>query len=348
MKAKKLLTNKEIASFCGQVALIFNAGITPAEGMSILLSDTANSEGKEIIEQIHQKCCEGSSFCDAIKCTEVFPDYVVNMIHMGEESGNLDNVMQSLSDYYEREENIAESIKSAISYPIIMIGMMLLVIIVLLTKVLPIFDQVFNQLGSEMQGVSKSLMNIAVVIRQYSVVIIVILCVAVLLFLFFKKTNPGKRMLYSFLHKFPLTRGFYESVAAGRFASGMALMLSSGVDTYSSLDLVKVLVGNKPMEDKITKCKELIEQGSNFSEAIASAGIFSNLYCKMISVGFRAGSVDVVMRKIADNFEKETDNRIHSIISILEPTLVIILSVIVGLILLSVILPLMGIMSSIG
>lgn len=345
---QKPLSNQEIASFCSQMSLIYNAGITPAEGVSILLSDTQNSEGREIFEAILEHCNKGEAFHTAISSCGVFPEYVVNMITIGEESGNLDDVLISLTNYYEREQAISESIRSAISYPFFMIAMMLLVIIVLITKVLPIFNQVFVQLGSEMQGFSRSLMNMGTAIQNYSILIIVVLCVLILLFLFLRHTKSGRRFNRRLLNALPLTRGFYDKVAAGRFASGMALMLSSGMDTYGSLDLVSVLVANKRMEYKIVRCKQLIEAGKNFSEAIAETHIFSNLYAKMVSVAFRAGSVDTIMKKIADNYERETDSKINAIISVLEPTLVIILSVIVGLILLSVILPLMGIMTSIG
>jgi len=348
MKSKRMLSNRELSSFCGQVALILKAGITPSDGMGILLSDSKDTEGKEIISDILKVCVSGESFCNAIKSTNVFPQYVINMVALGEESGNLDVVMESLSTYYEREENIADSIRSAISYPFVMIGMMLLVIVVLLTKVLPIFNQVFIQLGSEMRGASRTLMNIGNNMQKYSIVIIGVLVVFIILFFLATKTKKGKQITSNFLTRFFMTRNFYENIASGRFASGMALTLSSGLDTYQSLDMVAELVENKKMASKITHCKDLIQNGSNFAEAIAGSSIFSNLYAKMISVGFKTGSVDIVMKKIATNYEKETDNKIRSIISILEPTLVIILSFIVGLILLSVILPLMGIMSSIG
>ena len=116
------------------------------------------------------------------------------------------------------------------------------------------------------------------------------------------------------------------------------------MDTYSSLDMVAALVGNEKMKQKILNCKEAIHAGANFAEALTGAGIFNHLYSQMVSVG----NVDMVLRKIADRYEENTNRRLQSIIAVLEPTLVIILSVIVGLILLSVILPLMGIMTSIG
>lgn len=347
MRQKKL-SNQEIASFCSQTAMLFQAGITPAESMNILLNDSKTAEGKEIIQTILYTCRQGEPFAKALKAADVFPDYVLHMIAIGEESGNLDDVMQSLADYYEREESISDSIRSAVSYPFIMIGIMLLVIFVLLGKVMPIFNQVFIQLGSEMTGISATLLNLGNSLNRYSLIFVIILAVFVLLYFLSVKTKKGRRLTRRILSALPLTKGFYEKLAAGRFANGMALTISSGMDTFSSLDMVSELTEHKGMQEKIASCKKAIKDGANFAEALTDSGIFSNLYSRMVAVGFRTGSIDVVMQKIADNYDRETEQKIRSIISILEPTLVIILSVIVGLILLSVIFPLMGIMSSIG
>lgn len=347
MRSSKL-TNQEIASFCGQTAMLFQAGITPVESMQIMLSDSKSTEGKAVIEAILKTCRKGESFANALRDSDVFPDYVLHMITIGEESGNLDDVMQSLADYYEREESISDSIRSAVSYPFIMIGIMLLVIFVLLGKVMPIFNQVFIQLGSEMSGISASLLQIGNSLNRYSLLILIVLAVLVLVYLLSVKTKRGRTISRKFLSVFPPTKSFYEKLAAGRFASGMALTISSGMDTYTSLDMVSALTEHTGMQKKIAECKEAIKQGANLSEALTGANIFSNLYARMVSVGFKTGSIDTVMNKIADHYDKETERKIRSIIAILEPTLVIILSVIVGFILLSVIFPLMGIMSSIG
>lgn len=347
MRQKKL-SNQEIASFCSQTSILFQAGIAPAESMSILLNDSKTAEGRELLQQILDICKTGEHFSSALKETGVFPEYVLHMITIGEESGNLDNVMQSLTNYYEREDAIADSIRNAVSYPFVMIGIMVVVIFVLLGKVMPIFNQVFIQLGSEMTGISGTLLSIGTALNRYSIFIVTLLVLAVLVFLLATKTKKGRQFTKRVLSTFPLTRGFYEKLAAGRFASGMALTISSGMDTFTSLDMVSELTEHKGMQEKISKCKKAIQDGANFSEALTASGIFSNLYSRMVAVGFRTGSIDRVMQKIADNYDRETEKKIRSIISVLEPTLVIILSIIVGLILLSVIFPLMGIMSSIG
>lgn len=348
MKDQKKLSNAEIASFCNQTALLFQSGITPTESISILLSDVRSGNGRELLGSILEVCRQGEPFHKALASTKVFPDYVLHMVALGEESGNLDVCMLSLAAYYEKEQNISESIRSAVTYPFLMIAMMLIVIFVLISKVMPIFNQVFIELGSEMTGFAASLLKLGGNLNRYSLVLLGILCVLFLLYLFASKTALGKRITTKFLNVFPLTRSFYDSVACQRFASGMALCLSSGMDTYTSLDMVSQLAGNRSMQNKIASCKNALHAGANLAEALSRSAIFNHLYSQMVAVGFKSGNVDVVLSKIADSYEKTTDKKMQSLISILEPTLVIILSIIVGLILLSVILPLMGIMASIG
>ena len=348
MNKQKVLSHAEVASFCRQTAMIIKAGITPAEGMSILMNDTADKDGKALLEQISLSCRQGNSFHMALEETGLFPSYVIKLIALGEESGNTDDVLTSLADYYDREEAIADSIKSAVTYPLIMIAMMFLVILVLIVKVLPIFRQVFVQLGTEMNSFATSLLSVGNTLSKYSLIITLFFFVIIGGFILFYKTGSGRMTITRFLTRFPLTSNFYEKIAAGRFASGMFLALTSGMDTYRSLDMISEIVENDDMQQKIKICRDELKKENNLPDALASARIFSNLYSRMISVGFRSGSVDLVFKQIAKNYDEETEKQLNRIISIIEPTLVIILSLIVGMILLSVLLPLMGIMSSIG
>ncbi|MCR5100768.1 MAG: type II secretion system F family protein [Butyrivibrio sp.] len=347
-KSIKPLTNYEISILCRELSLLLKAGISPYEGVQILLQGLNNS-GKDILESMYEVLSQGEPLSVAMRTSGVFPDYVANMIEIGETSGNLDTVLESIADYYDQEENVQESIKSAVSYPMIMIALMLVVITVLITQVLPIFSQVFSQLGTSMSAFAQTLLNVGNVLNKYSFVLIILLVVICLLFIFFTATSTGKKKFYNFAVKFGPTKAIYEGIATQRFASGMVLMLSSGMDTYESLNMVEKLVENDVMVEKIQKCKNMIlEESLSFPEAVNKTAIFNPFYSKMISVGFDSGSIDNVMKQIAERYEQDTQKKIYRFISILEPTLVIILSIIVGVVLLSVILPLLGIMSSIG
>lgn len=344
----KLLSNEELAAFCSQLAILYHAAITPLESMRILLSDSKDPGTKALLNSIHDSISGGSTLAEALNQTKVFPDYVINTVRLGEESGSTEEILSSLAEYYEREVDIHENVKNAIAYPIVMIFMMLLVILVLITKVLPIFNQVFVSLGAEMSGFASSLLHVGNNLNKYSIGIIGFIVLSVILYFIFSKTQWGQKLGKKILCKFFLTKSFYEDVATEQFASGMLLVLRAGLDTYKGLDMVNELVEHDGISRKIDICKEEIMKQESFPDAIKKAGFFSNLDNRLVDIGFRSGQSEEAMRRIADEYEKTSKKKISSIISVIEPTLVIILSVIVGLILLSVILPLMGVMSSIG
>ena len=345
---KDALTPNEISAFCTQIAMVMKAGIPVSEGVEIMMEDMKNPAGKEILEHIHKKVELGSPLHLALEETNRFPKYVVDMCRIGEATGKLDDVMESLSAYYDREEAIAKNIKNAVTYPLIMIAMMLVVIAVLIIKVLPIFNDVFIQLGSEMTGFSRSVLNLGRLLGSYSFVFVGIIAVCAVVYFLLRGTEGGRRTLQRWGASFFATKKLNAKIASGRFAAAMSLMLASGLDTDQALDMVYRLVDNEFVRKKIDACKQYIAEGFTFADSLVRASIFSGIHARMVTVGFKTGSVDLVMNKLAERYEEEIDTQIGNIISILEPTLVAILSIIVGMILLSVMLPLMGIMSSIG
>ena len=344
---EKPFTNMEISAFCGQIALILKSGISSLEGITIMLEDTASAGEKDILQAILDHMQETGSMYQALENTRLFPSYMLHMIQIGEETGTLDEVMSALSEHYDREDSIAKSIKNAVTYPLIMAGMMVVVIIVLLVKVMPIFNQVFIQLGTEMTGFSRTLMGIGNAINHYSIVFVAILVVIAALILFGTRTASGKQMSRNIGYKFRFTRVIYEEIAACRFASGMALTLSSGLNPERSMELVSALNDDVHFQKKIDACQSLIDEGQDLAEALQGTGILTGMYARMASIGAKTGSMDQVMDNIAGLYQDDIDTRMNNSLAVLEPTLVIALSLIVGVILLSVMLPLMGIMSSI-
>lgn len=344
--AQKPLSNTELYSFCNQMALILKSGISSIEGISIMLEESEDTSEKTILWTIYDSLTESGDFAGSLERTGVFPSYMLHMIQIGEQTGKLDNVMFSLSTHYEREENISKAIKNAVTYPLIMITMMTVVVLVLITKVMPIFNQVFAQLGQEMTGFSKGLLSIGSAINNYSVFLVILLAVLVGAGLFFAKTACGKHIFRSLSSHFGFFRKIQDKVASCRFADCMALTLGSGFNPEYCMELASGLIEDTKFREKIEQCLSRMSEGCEFQAALTQTGIFSGVYGRMLSLASRTGGMDTVMQEIAEKYEEEIDNRLFRLISVLEPALVIFLSVIVGIILLSVMLPLMGIMSS--
>lgn len=344
--SQKQLSNTELSSFCNQMALILKSGISSIEGVSIMLEESQSNSEKIILQTIYDTLLETGNLFQALQTAEVFPSYMLHMVDIGEQTGRLDDIMKSLSLHYEREENIARSIRSAVAYPLIMISMMTVVILILITKVMPIFNQVFTQLGQEMSGFSKGLLSIGTTINRYSALFIAILVLFVILGFYFTKTKHGHKTFVLLRNHIPVLRHLYEKTSSCRFADCMALTLNSGLNPDYCTELAESLIEDENFRQKITKCRQMMSEGSELSAALTQTGIFSGIYGRMTNLASRTGGLDTVMSEIAEKYEEEIDDKLTSLISILEPTLVIILSVIVGIILLSVMLPLMGIMSS--
>ncbi len=347
IKQKHTFSNMELSSFCSQFSMILSSGISSIEGISILLEDASLPEEKEILQFIQEKIQASGSLYLALESTNLFPSYMLKMVQIGEETGTLDEVMSSLSIHYHREDTISHNIRGAVTYPLIMSGMMVVVIIVLLVKVMPIFNQVFIQLGTEMTGFSRTLMNLGNTINQYSIFFLFIIVILSFFFIWGTKTSGGRKAFKKLGYRLSITRSFYEEIAACRFASGMSLTLSSGLNPDRSMELVSGLNNDQYFQSKLNNCQRMIVDGKSLSEALHRSEIFTGMYAHLASIGEKTGSMDQAMNKIAELYQEDIDTHINNRLAVLEPTLVITLSLIVGVILMSVMFPLMGIMSSI-
>jgi len=338
------LSDIEISTFCGQMAMFLKAGMSVDEGFELMLSDTKEDDSRKMLEILNGRFNETGSLSAAVRESGCFPDYLSSMIRIGEETGKLDDVMATMEKHYSREAEIQKSIQNAVIFPMVMIAMITAVILVLLTKVFPLFNQAFLQLGSSMSGISAVLLNLGNAISKYSKVLIFILVCLAALVLFSIFTKKGRKAAAAVLNIFPFVRKMTDSLYLCRFANGMALTLRSGLPPQQSLEFAQQLIEDPVYRKRINAAVQAMDKGADLNESLKEAGIFNGSYARMLLVGARVGNTDEVMEKIADLSEDEFESRVIGFISAIEPVMVVVLSVIVGIILLSVMLPLTGIM----
>ena len=344
----KTLTNTELSYFCGQMSLILRAGISSIEGLYMMQDDSeATEDEKKLYIDIKKHLDDGGYLYEALERTGAFPPYMVKMTRIGEETGTLDNVMDALRRHYNREEEIRQSIRQAVTYPVVMAGMILVVILVLLLEVMPVFRQVFRQLGSEMTGFAGFLFGLGDVIRDYSIVFVIILTVLLVTVILCTRTEKGRKAGLSFLSRFKFFRRLRNDISTSRFADGLALALKSGFSPDFGIDMVSDIIEDKVFSAKVKDCRQRLIDGAPFDEALKQAGILSGVNARMMTIGHRTGSSDVVMEQISDLSQKRIDTSISSALGTIEPVLIVILSLVIGAILMSVMFPLLGIVSSI-
>lgn len=344
----KALSNEELMAFCSQLSMILHAGISSIEGLSIMKEDLPDGEGKKILELLYEQMEMSGNLTESMRKTEVFPEYVCSMTEIGEQTGRLDEVMDGLARHYERERDLTESIKSALMYPAVMLGMLTVVILILVIKVMPVFHEVLQQLGGGLTGISAGILKAGTFLSRYSLAFVILLAVLAAGMAYLGLSEKGRAVFGKWIEQSRLTGKTAEKMACSRVAEALSLCIFSGLDMDQSMEMTEQLVTHSEMKKRIQKCRELMAEGMGMDQALTESKIFSGIYGKMVSVGIRTGAVDQVMSKIAGEYEEEVVQSLQQKVGIIEPTLVAVLSILVGLILISVMLPLMNIMASLG
>ena len=347
-KASEKYSLQELSSFCLQVSLLLEAAVPLDEGLSIMAEDAGSQWEKEMLLFMAEGVELGDPFFQVLEQTGAFPAYVVRMARLGQSTGTLDQMMLSLSEYYEKEYFLVRSIKNALTYPIIMVFMLLAVLFVLFVQVMPVFEDVYEQLGAQLSPVASTAIRFGGVFSGVALAagaVLLLVCAAV-----WALTRMGKRFL--FLERL-VSWGKKRSrialaVANRRFTSVLALTLRSGLELEKGLELAAELAENPAVEGKIQICRDLLEEGQSYYDALKATGLFSGFHIQMIKTGNRSGHLDRIMDDISRDYEQQADEAIDNVISRFEPTMVAVLAVAVGLVLLSVMLPLAGVLSTIG
>lgn len=258
---EKPLSPRELSAFCAQLAMLVRSGIPAAEAISIMRGDAGGGPGGELLAAIGERLEDRAALGTALAEAGVFPRYFVSMVEIGERSGRLDEVLDALCAYYEREESVSEGIRSAVAYPLVMIVMMALVVGVLVIKVLPVFSEVFVELGGGASSFAGQVMRLGAASGRIAIALTAVVLLLLAAYLLMRAFPAGRAALSRWSAVFPLTRGISARVASGRFASAMAMMLSSGLDSDQSLDMAVRLLDEGPMRRRAERCRELVSAG---------------------------------------------------------------------------------------
>lgn len=343
---KNAMSAAELSSFCGQVALILEAGIPLYDGMETLAGADSKSEYADLYQQTSQKVTATGSLYDALKDDKRWPEYLIEMVGIGERSGQLDKVMRGLESYYAREDRIRGSLISAVTYPIVLGILLVVIVFVLLWKVMPVFDRVLSSMGITMSESGSVMMNIGSTIGWIVMALVAVVIIGVLICVVLMKTGKREKVL-SFLEKiFPPVYRIKKKLSASRVAGVLSMMLSGGFHTGEALEMTAAVLDDKDASAQVEKIRKELDNGSTFAQSVTSTNLFDDLQNRMITMGSATGMEDQVLGKLAQLNEEQVEDDISRLVSIIEPTLVALLAVIIGAVLLSVMLSMAGILAS--
>lgn len=335
--------------FCRELHQLVRTGIPLAEGLTMLREDETDPDTRSWLEALCRSTEEGLPLASALRETGAFPAYMTDMVSLAEETGRLEDVLLSLQRHYDRQLRMAADIRGAVAVPVTLFAVMVAVVILLVTQVLPVFDRVFAQLGVRMGAVATGMMNAGAVLAKagtgIAVVLVVIAAAALVVALV-----PALREKFTgwFRHSFG-GRGILGQMAAARFASSMSMAVASGLSMEESVSLsAKLCGGAKEIDEKTEQCRKEIEEGGSPADALSNSGLFSGRDCRLLKLAEQTGSLPDTLEDLAQRQEEESLRRIDRTVGAIEPAIVVITSALAGVILLSVMLPLMGLLSTIG
>jgi len=345
---KNFLDASFLSFFCMELYLALQAGITISESLLMLSEDEPDKNHQNLLKALYKETDAGNSLHSAMVREKIFPDYMVNMVEIGETTGRMEEVMGSLSAYYGRQVEMSSSLRDAVFYPATLFGVLLMVILVLIIKVLPIFQDVFGQLGLQMSPLVAFLLHAGQFISSYKVFFITLVSLLIVFILWLIYDQSMRSLVFNFMQNRLTGTDMGKKMLTARFSAALSMALSSGLDFDESFRLAEKLCANQQVAVKSQRCRRLLKEGKSLYEAISAAEIFPVLYRRMIYIGMRTGSIDIIMREIAQRSEREFNDKLDEVIGDVEPALVIVASLVVGLILLAVMLPLVNIMSFLG
>ena len=335
--------------FCRELYQLVRTGIPLAEGLAMLRDDETDPDTRSWLEALCRSTEEGAPLSSALRETEAFPSYMTDMVALAEETGRLEDVLLSLQRHYDRQVRMAADIRGAVAVPVTLFVVMVAVVVLLVTQVLPVFDKVFAQLGVRMGAVATGMMNAGTVLAKagtwIGVVLVVIAAAALVIGLV-----PALREKFTAWFRLHFGgRGVLGQMASARFASSMSMAVASGLSMEESVALSAQLCGGaREIDEKTEQCRKEIEEGGSPAEALSKSGLFSGRDCRLLKLAEQTGSLPDTLEDLAQRQEEESLRRIDRTVGAIEPAIVVITSALAGVILLSVMLPLMGLLSTIG
>lgn len=344
------LSVKDMAVFSRQFATMVNAGVAIVRALAVLGEQTANPRLKKALTAISADVQEGASLSDAMsKHPKCFDKLYLSMVEAGEIGGVLDEVLNRLAKVLEDIARLKNQVKSAMTYPVAVGILAVLVFIGMTVFIIPVFAGIFEGLGVELPALTQTMLDISNIMRSSKIFIpIVIIIALVFAFRRYYATPIGRRQIDKLLLTMPVVGDLNQKNAVARFCRIFGTLTRSGVPILNTLEIVRDVAGNSIIADAVEGCKQEIQQGGMLSIALARPKVFPALAIQMISIGEETGELDAMMMKVADFYEDEVEQAVKALTSVLEPIMMVVIAGMVGLILVSMYLPMFKIFDELG
>ncbi len=341
-KSIKKFKTKELAFNCRQLAAMLTSGLTLVKALDILSKEQPTEAAKEIWQSVYENVQKGESFSSSLEMYKgVFPSFLISMVAAGESSGSLDVIMQRMSDHYAKENKMNNTIKGAMTYPIILLILCVAIVIGMFTFIMPTFAGMFEN-PDDMPALTKVMMGFSNSMRNYWFIYVAAIA-AIAVAIVYALKIPSTRLKWDkFIIKGPAFGPLVVKVYTARFARTLSSLYSSGIPMVECLQRSSDILGNSYISQCFENVIDEVKQGETLSASIQRTEIFDSMFCSIIFVGEEAGALDTILTKTSDYYDEEADSAVGRLVGLLEPCMIIIMGIAVGLVVASVLPALYG------
>lgn len=347
--SRNSVKNEHFVVYCRQFATLIRASISIVEATNILADQTESKVLKKVLAEVEIDIKGGTAFSDAVeKHPKAFPTLFVNMVRAGELTGSLDETLDRLAIYFEKQHALKKKVQSTLTYPAVLLVVTIGVVIFLMLSIIPNFTLMFEQFDSELPMITQIVVKVSEIIQSLWWLVLIIIMVAVVSFIFVYKTN--KQFSYAVhvaILKMPVFGTLLQKAAIARMTRTLASLFESSVPILQALDIVARVVNNPVISKVVLEAKGSLEGGGSLSGPLKKHWVFPPLVSQMTAIGEETGSLDFMLEKVADFYEEDVDRTVDTLRSLIEPIMIIFLAVVVGFIVLSIMIPMFSIFTEI-
>ena len=346
---KPKVTQKDLVVFTRQLSTMIDAGLPLIQGLDILAKQQVNKTFRDVLTDIKTNVETGSTFADSLaRHDKIFDSLFSKMVAAGELGGILDVILNRLAMYMEKVMKLKKKVKGALTYPLVVLCIALLVVAIILIFVIPVFQKMFADFGQALPAPTQLVINLSDFFKKNIIFMIAGLIAFVFAFRRFYSTAKGRKWVDSLVLKLPVFGPLVRKVAVAKFTRTLGTLISSGVPILDSLNIVAGTAGNKVIEEAILKVRVNISEGRPIAEPLMETGVFPNMVVQMITVGETTGALDAMLGKIADFYDDEVDAAVDALTSMIEPFMMVFLGGTIGGLVIAMYLPIFKMAAAVG
>lgn len=346
---KKKLKPRDLSVFCRQFLSILKAGVSMIAALEMLSDQTENPTLKTAIKSVKDNVEKGDTLSQAMKKQEgLFPSILLSMIEAGEASGSLEVSLERMSEHFEKDARIKGMVKKAFMYPIVLIFVMIAIVIIMLTFVIPQFEAMFKDLGSDLPAITKGALALSESLQNNWLFYIIGIVAIIVAYKVYANTPNGKRVVANLMLKVPVFGMLSVKTASARFTRTLSTLMASGMPLIDSINICANVMDNVLFKDALNETSKQVERGLNLSVPLKQSGLFPNMVIHMIGIGEETGNMEEMLTNVANYYDEEVEMTTQQATALMEPLIIVVMAVVVCLLIAVIYGPMMQLYSDLG